>query len=91
MTACGAHGVGDRRRTVPASALRAFAITLTERARSVLPDLDRAGRELEDSIAEPLSSAERNTLRDLLQRIAAGADLIPGVHPDFAEGAADSC
>ncbi len=70
---------------------RAFAITLTERARGVLPDLDRAGRELEDSIAGPLSSAERNTLRDLLQRIAAGADLIPGVHPDFAEGAADSC
>jgi DNA-binding MarR family transcriptional regulator len=64
---------------------RAFAITLTDRARDVLPELDRTGHALEDSIAKPLSDAERSTLRELLQRIAAGADLIPGVHPDFAD------
>jgi DNA-binding MarR family transcriptional regulator len=64
---------------------RAFAITLTDRARGVLPELDRAGHELEESIAKPLSDAEQSTLRELLQRIAAGADLIPGVHPGFAE------
>ncbi|WP_067968276.1 MarR family winged helix-turn-helix transcriptional regulator [Mycolicibacter icosiumassiliensis] len=69
---------------------RAFAITLTDRARDLLPDLDRAGRELESAVTEPLSPAERNTLRGLLQRVAAGADLIPGVHPDFAGGAASN-
>jgi hypothetical protein len=41
---------------------------------------DQAG-ELEDEIAAPLSSKERAMLRNLLQRVAAGAGLIPGVHP----------
>jgi DNA-binding MarR family transcriptional regulator len=63
---------------------RAFAITLTDRARKLLPDLDEAGRAIEDTIATPLSADERNTLRELLQRIAVGADVIPGVHPDLA-------
>src|SRR5690349_14083657 len=31
---------------------RAFAITLTERARQLLPQLDRAARSLEDSVTE---------------------------------------
>jgi DNA-binding MarR family transcriptional regulator len=66
---------------------RAFAITLTDQARSLLPDLDKAGRALEDRVAAPLSTAERDTLRELLQRIAAGAGLIPGVHPGLARGA----
>jgi DNA-binding MarR family transcriptional regulator len=63
---------------------RAFAITLTDHARSVLPDLDKAGRALEDTVTATLSAAERNTLRELLQRIAGGTGLIPGVHPDLA-------
>ncbi|WP_051574881.1 MarR family winged helix-turn-helix transcriptional regulator [Mycobacterium sp. URHB0044] len=66
---------------------RAFAITLTAKARNLLPDLDKAGSALEDAITAPLSAAERNTLRDLLQRIAGGAGLIPGVHPGLADGA----
>jgi DNA-binding MarR family transcriptional regulator len=65
---------------------RAFAITLTDRARGLLPDLDEAGQALEDAITVPLSAAERNILRELLQRIAAGADLIPGVHPQLSDG-----
>ena len=65
---------------------RAFAITLTKRARGLLPDFDKAARTLEDAITAPLSAAERNALRDLLQRIAAGAGLIPGVHPGIADG-----
>jgi DNA-binding MarR family transcriptional regulator len=68
---------------------RAFAITLTDRARSLLPDLDAAGHALEDTIAAPLSADERDALRELLQRIAGGAGLIPGVHPDLARGAMD--
>ena len=62
---------------------RAFAITLTDKARSLLPDLDKAGRALEDAVTARLSAVERNILRELLQRIAAGAGLIPGVHPDL--------
>jgi DNA-binding MarR family transcriptional regulator len=69
---------------------RAFAITLTDRARTLLPDLDRQGQELEDKVTAPLSEEERRMLRDLLQRIAAGAGLIPGVHPGLA-GEAMSC
>jgi DNA-binding MarR family transcriptional regulator len=66
---------------------RAFAITLTEQAHNLLPDLDKAGRTLEDTITAPLSAVERNALRELLQRIAGGAGLIPGVHPGLAGGA----
>ena len=69
---------------------RAFAITLTGRARGLLPDLDRAGRALEDAIAGPLSPAERDVLRGLLQRMAAGAGLNPGVHPELGAGIADN-
>jgi DNA-binding MarR family transcriptional regulator len=63
---------------------RAVAVTLTAKARRLLPDLHDQGRDLEDEIAAPLSSKERATLRQLLQRVAAGADLIPGVHPRLA-------
>jgi DNA-binding MarR family transcriptional regulator len=65
---------------------RAFAITLTDRAQSLLPSLDEATSALEDTITQPLSAAERNTLRQLLQRIAGGAGFIPGVHPGLATG-----
>ena len=63
---------------------RAVAVTLTAKARRLLPALHDQGRDLEDEIAAPLSSKERTTLRRLLQRVAAGAGLIPGVHPQLA-------
>jgi DNA-binding MarR family transcriptional regulator len=63
---------------------RAVAVTLTAKARRLLPSLHNEGRDLEDEIAAPLSSKERAALRDLLQRVAAGAGLIPGVHPQLA-------
>jgi DNA-binding MarR family transcriptional regulator len=69
-----------KRRTHPDDR-RAFAVTLTDKARRVLPDLDLVGRDLEDAVTAPLSAAERDTLRALLQRVAAGSGLIPGVHP----------
>lgn len=69
---------------------RAFAITLTDPARRLLPDLDEAGQSLEDTVTAPLSAAERNTLRELLQRIAGGADLIPGVHPGLGRRTANN-
>jgi DNA-binding MarR family transcriptional regulator len=63
---------------------RAFAVTLTAKARKLLPDLDARGRALEDDITSPLSPEERTTLRQLLQRVATTAKLIPGVHPHLA-------
>jgi DNA-binding MarR family transcriptional regulator len=63
---------------------RAVAVTLTAKARRLLPALHDQGRDLEDEITAPLSSTERATLRRLLQRVAAGAGLIPGVHPQLA-------
>jgi DNA-binding MarR family transcriptional regulator len=65
---------------------RAFAITLTEKARKLLPGLEKAGRELEETVAAPLSSTEQDILRKLLQRVATGAGLIPGVHPGLTSG-----
>lgn len=63
---------------------RAFAITLTARARRLLPQLDQAARTLEDAVTTGLSAAERDLLRSLLQRIAISTGLIPGVHPGLA-------
>ena len=62
---------------------RAVAVTLTDKARRLLPVLDEHGRALEDKVSGPLSPKERDTLRHLLQRVAAGAGLIPGVHPQL--------
>ena len=69
---------------------RAFAVTLTINARKLLPDLDARGRALEDDITSPLSPEERTTLRQLLQRVAATAELIPGVHPHLARSISSS-
>ena len=69
---------------------RAFAVTLTAKARKLLPDLDARGRALEDDITSPLSPEERTTLRQLLQRMAATAELIPGVHPHLARSISSS-
>lgn len=63
---------------------RAVAVTLTAKARRLLPALHAQGLELENEIAAPLSSKERAALRRLLQRVAAGVGLIPGVHPELA-------
>lgn len=60
---------------------RAFAVTLTDKARDLLPALDEQGRALEDEITGPLSAAERAALLNKLQRISAAVGLIPGVHP----------
>jgi DNA-binding MarR family transcriptional regulator len=60
---------------------RAFAVTLTDKARDLLPSLDELGRALDDEVTTPLSASERAVLLDLLQRLSTGAGLIPGVHP----------
>ena len=63
---------------------RAFAVSLTERARELIPALDEAGRALEDEVTASLSDDERAVLRHTLRRLSAAAGLIPGVHPGLA-------
>src|SRR6516225_788894 len=82
------HGLAERR-SHPEDR-RAFAVTLTAKARKLLPDLDARGRALEEEITSPLSPEERTTLRQLLQRVAAAAELIPGVHPHLARSISSS-
>ncbi|MDO3634757.1 MarR family winged helix-turn-helix transcriptional regulator [Mycolicibacterium arseniciresistens] len=64
---------------------RAFAVTLTDKARDLLPALDAQGRAQEDEIAATLTSAERAEFLRLLQRVSTGLALMPGVHPKLAE------
>ena len=60
---------------------RAFAVTLTDKARDLLPALYELIDALEDEITAGLSAEERAVLLKLLQRLSAGAGLIPGVYP----------
>ena len=63
---------------------RAFAVTMTGKARELLPNLDAQGRAQEDEITASLSDAERNAVREQLQRMSVAAGLTPGVHPKLA-------
>ena len=60
---------------------RAFAVTLTEKARDLLPKLDAQGRAQEDQITALLTEAERKAALQHLQKMSTAAGLIPGVHP----------
>jgi DNA-binding MarR family transcriptional regulator len=65
---------------------RAFAVTLTEAARELLPSLDAHGRAQENAITESLTDDERAQFLRLLQKVSTGLGMSPGVHPKLAEG-----
>lgn len=60
---------------------RAFAVTLTDKARGLLPKLDAQGSAQEDEVTASLTDAERRAVLQHLQQMSAAAGLIPGVHP----------
>jgi DNA-binding MarR family transcriptional regulator len=60
---------------------RAFAVTLTGKARDLLPKLDAQGIAQEDEITASLTDAERKAVLQHLQQMSTAAGLIPGVHP----------
>jgi DNA-binding MarR family transcriptional regulator len=64
---------------------RAFAVTLTDKARALLPALEEQSHAMEDAVTAPLTREERAALLDMLQRLSAGVGLSPGVHPRLAE------
>ncbi len=63
---------------------RAFAVTLTDKARDLLPKLDAQGRAQEDEITATLTAADRKSVLRHLQQMSAAAGLAPGVHPKLA-------
>ncbi|HEY2552992.1 MAG TPA: MarR family transcriptional regulator [Streptosporangiaceae bacterium] len=62
---------------------RNYALHLTGKGQDALRSLDAAAAEHEQSIAGPLTAAERRQLCGLLTRLAAGHQLQPGIHPGF--------
>ena len=63
----------------------AVAVTLSAKARQLLLDLDEQGpTRSKTRSARHCRTASATPSRDLLQRVAAGAGLIPGVHPQLA-------
>jgi DNA-binding MarR family transcriptional regulator len=64
---------------------RAFAVTLTDKARELLPTLEEQSHAMEDEVTAALTADERVALLGLLQRVSASLGLSPGVHPRLAE------
>jgi DNA-binding MarR family transcriptional regulator len=64
---------------------RAFAVTLTEKARDLLPALQEQSDAIEDEVTAGLSPRERAELLTTLQQVAAALGLSPGVHPGLSE------
>jgi DNA-binding MarR family transcriptional regulator len=60
---------------------RAFAVTLTDKARELLPALEEQSHAMEDEVTAALTPEQRAMLLDALQRVSASLGLSPGVHP----------
>ena len=63
---------------------RSHALALTAEGRRVLEAIGRVAREHQDALLGALSPAERETLLQLLLRVADDQGLTRGVHPGFA-------
>ena len=63
---------------------RSHSLALTTEGRRVLEAIGRVAREHQDALFAALSSAERETLSQLLLRVADEQGLTRGVHPGFA-------
>jgi DNA-binding MarR family transcriptional regulator len=63
---------------------RSHALALTAEGRRMLDAIGRVAREHQDGLLGALSPAERETLSQLLLRVADDQGLTRGVHPGFA-------
>jgi DNA-binding MarR family transcriptional regulator len=75
------RGIVERRRNTEDR--RAYGLYLTVTGEALFADLGQAARAHEDDICRTLSTSERQTLRELLARVAAEQGLTPGVHPGY--------
>jgi DNA-binding MarR family transcriptional regulator len=62
---------------------RQYALHLTEQGQRKLSEIGRIAREHIESLCASLTSAEREQLGELLQKIATEQGLSPGVHPGY--------
>jgi DNA-binding MarR family transcriptional regulator len=75
------RGLVERRRN--RTDRRLHALHITDEGRAMLVRIGKVGREHDDALCRSLDAAERETLRDLLVRIAADQGLRPGIHPGY--------
>ncbi len=64
---------------------RQYALHLTEAGRKVLDEIGLIGRQHQDALCAALNHEERETLTQLLQKIAGQQGLTPGVHPGYRQ------
>ncbi len=62
---------------------RANALRVTDKAGGVLAEIGKAARQHSDALLSALSKDERETLAQLLQRVADQQGLTRGVHPGY--------
>ena len=62
---------------------RVYALHLTARGKKALQAITRVAHEHEDALCAVLNAGERQTLAQLLSRIADEQQLRPGVHPGY--------
>jgi DNA-binding MarR family transcriptional regulator len=62
---------------------RQYALHLTERGRATMGEIGKIGRAHTDALCAALSGDERDTLAELLQKIADDQGLEPGIHPGY--------
>jgi DNA-binding MarR family transcriptional regulator len=63
---------------------RTYSLALTAEGRHVLEAVGRVAREHQDVLLAALTKAERDTLAELLLRVADQQGLVRGVHPGYA-------
>ncbi|WP_068032597.1 MarR family winged helix-turn-helix transcriptional regulator [Nocardia mexicana] len=83
------RGLVERRRHP--SDRRAYAVHLLPAAHELLARIEPIVRELDAGLLEPLDADEQAALRKLLEKLAVGAGLIPGVHPGLTRGMGPTC
>ena len=63
---------------------RTYSLALTSEGRRVLDAIGRVAREHQEVLLSALTKAERDSLAELLLRVADQQGLVRGVHPGFA-------
>ena len=64
---------------------RQYALHLTDGGKKVLDEIGQIARQHQEALCAALSREERETLAELLRKIADEQDLTPGVHPGYRQ------
>jgi len=79
------EGAGLVQRRANARDRRTYALHLTGRGNEILQQAGRIAREHQQALCAGLSAQERETLAELLSRIARQQGLTPGIHPGYRQ------